>query len=132
MEKRENFSRKRTAILSALQNTKVHPTADWVYQELRPKYPGLSLGTVYRNLKRFCETGKAASIGVIGGQEHFDGCTEPHAHLVCSKCGHVVDIFDAMPAEEELSELSRRTGCRVESAGILYHGLCPDCVNEDN
>lgn len=132
MEKRENFSRKRMAILNALQNTKVHPTADWVYQELRPQYPDLSLGTVYRNLKRFCENGKAVSIGVIGGQEHFDGFTEPHAHLVCSHCGKVIDIYDALPEQEALSELSRRTGCRVESAGILYSGLCPDCAKKEN
>ena len=51
MEKRENFSRKRMAILSALQETTVHPTADWVYAKLKPRYPNLSLGTVYRNLK---------------------------------------------------------------------------------
>ena len=63
------------AILSALQETTVHPTADWVYSQLKPKYPDLSLGTVYRNLKKFCETGKAASVGVIGGQEHFDANT---------------------------------------------------------
>ena len=54
MEKRENFSRKRMAILSALQETTVHPTADWVYAKLKPRYPNLSLGTVYRNLKKFC------------------------------------------------------------------------------
>ena len=59
MEKRENFSRKRTAILNALQETDVHPTADWVYAQLKPRYPNLSLGTVYRNLKKFCENGKA-------------------------------------------------------------------------
>ena len=90
MEKRENFSRKRMAILEALQGTTVHPTADWVFSQLKPKYPDLSLGTVYRNLKKFCETGKAASVGVINGQEHFDGNTAPHAHLVCSHCGAVV------------------------------------------
>ena len=77
MEKRENFSRKRMAILEALQGTTVHPTADWVFSQLKPKYPDLSLGTVYRNLKKFCETGKAASVGVINGQEHFDGNTAP-------------------------------------------------------
>ena len=77
MEKRENFSRKRMAILEALQGTTVHPTADWVFSQLKPKYPDLSLGTVYRNLKKFCETGKAASVGVINGQEHFDGLNRP-------------------------------------------------------
>ena len=80
------------AILSALQETTVHPTADWVYAKLKPRYPNLSLGTVYRNLKKFCETGKAVSVGVINGQEHFDGRVEPHAHFVCKRCGAVLDV----------------------------------------
>ena len=78
------------AILNTLQETTVHPTADWVYARLKPRYPDLSLGTVYRNLKKFCETGKAVSVGVINGQEHFDARVEPHAHLVCKHCGAVL------------------------------------------
>lgn len=127
MEKRENFSRKRTAILNALRDTTVHPTADWVYGRLKPRYPDLSLGTVYRNLKKFCETGKAISVGVIGGQERFDGRVEPHAHLVCSKCGAVLDINEDFFDAGQLQKLSQRTGHLVESAGVVFHGLCAAC-----
>lgn len=63
MEKRENFSRKRMAILSALQETTVHPTADWVYAKLKPRYPNLSLGTVYRNLKNSARRGRLSVLG---------------------------------------------------------------------
>ena len=55
MEKRQNYSRKREAILSAICSTDIHPTADWIYQKLKPIYPDLSLGTVYRNIARFKE-----------------------------------------------------------------------------
>ena len=48
--KRENFSRKREAILQKIRGTHIHPTAEWVYQELKNEYPDLSLGTVYRFL----------------------------------------------------------------------------------
>ena len=51
MAVRENFSRKREAIYQTVCDTKVHPTAEWVYEALKPVYPDLSLGTVYRNLK---------------------------------------------------------------------------------
>ena len=130
MERKEHFSRKRAAILEALQGTKCHPTADWVYQRLKPQYPDLSLGTVYRNLNRFCETGQAISLGVIDGYEHFDGDTSPHAHLVCRQCGSVVDIFE-VPFEKELFEVvSQRADCQVESASITLQGLCPACVKK--
>ena len=130
MEKRENFSRKRTAILNALEQTTVHPTADWVYENLKPKYPDLSLGTVYRNLKKFCETGKAMSIGVINGQERFDGNTESHSHFVCSNCGVVLDVAEAFFKDEEFSLLNKKYDFAVSSAEVLFKGLCDKCKEE--
>ena len=49
----KKFSRKREAILTCLHGTTCHPTAEWVYQQLKPQFPDLSLGTVYRNLAAF-------------------------------------------------------------------------------
>ncbi len=129
LEKRENFSRKRIAILNTLQETTVHPTADWVYAKLKPRYPNLSLGTVYRNLKKFCETGKAVSVGVINGQEHFDGCVEPHAHFVCKRCGAVLDIPEKFFKQDELSSISARFHLTLESARVVFEGVCPQCEN---
>ncbi len=115
------------AILSALQETTVHPTADWVYAKLKPRYPNLSLGTVYRNLKKFCETGKAVSVGVINGQEHFDGRVEPHAHFVCKRCGAVRDLPDEFLKPSELAELSDRFHLKLENARVSFEGVCPQC-----
>ena len=52
MDKRN--SKKRDAILEKLKSTTSHPTAEWIYLELKKDYPKLSLATVYRNLKSFC------------------------------------------------------------------------------
>lgn len=127
-ERRENFSRKRKAILDALRETDTHPTAEWIYQQLKPRYPDLSLGTVYRNLGRFRETGQAVSLGAIGGQERFDGDTSPHAHLVCERCGAVVDVYGALPGREQLDIVSEKSGCRVDSASVTFRGLCKSCM----
>lgn len=132
MEKRENFSRKRMAILCALRETNTHPTAEWVYQTLRPRYPDLSLGTVYRNLKFFCQHGRAQSVGVFGGQEHFDGDVRPHAHFVCSECGAVLDVPKEFFGPEELSQLSQSTGNQIASASVTFRGLCGLCAAKHN
>ena len=39
-------SRKRDAILACVCSTDTHPTAEWVYTQLKPDIPDLSLGTV--------------------------------------------------------------------------------------
>lgn len=130
---RENFSRKRTAILKTLQETTTHPTANWVYSRLRPRYPNLSLGTVYRNLKKLCETGKAHSVGVVDGQEHFDGNIGPHSHLICENCGAIHDIHQAFFSKEELMEVSDKHGHLVHvihDATVVFKGFCTGCRGE--
>ena len=103
MEKRQNYSRKREAILQAVRGTTLHPSAEWVYRELKPVFPDLSLGTVYRNLAQFKADGMIVSVGTVNGQERFDGATQPHSHFVCDKCGCVLDVegdSDADACEE--------------------------------
>lgn len=58
-------SKKRDAILECVRSTKEHPTADWVYSQLKPSIPDLSLGTVYRNLASFKREGVISSVGAI-------------------------------------------------------------------
>lgn len=131
MERKSHFSRKRAAILEVLQGTTAHPSADWIYAQLKPRYPGLSLGTVYRNLRAFCQSGQAISLGVINGQERFDGRLAPHAHLVCSRCGAVADVCGGLPDGARLEALSRQNRCRIQGASVVFHGLCPRCLGED-
>ena len=126
----EKFSRKREALYNALRATTVHPTAEWLYAALRPEYPDLSLGTVYRNLKKFCAEGKARSVGVINGQEHFDADVSRHSHFVCSACGRVLDIFEPLVGEETVAGLEEKYSFSIESEDILFNGLCPDCQNK--
>ena len=70
MEKR--FSRKRQSIIECLRSTKEHPSAEWIYNKLKPVYPDLSLATVYRNLKELKEDGAIRSVGVDADNERFE------------------------------------------------------------
>ena len=89
MEQTVKRFRKRDAILTCLRQTVVHPSADWVFAQLKPEIPDLSLGTVYRNLALFKEQGLIMSLGTVNGVERFDGNTEPHVHFICTECGKV-------------------------------------------
>ena len=42
----KNRSRQREAILKVLRATDTHPTANWIYDEVRREIPNISLGTV--------------------------------------------------------------------------------------
>lgn len=126
--KRQNFSRKREAILQAICSTDTHPTAEWVYQKLKPEYPDLSLGTVYRNISKFKEEGLVMRVGVVNGQERLDGNVVPHTHFVCTNCGAVLDLkTDCLPQNIDV-EVAKEFGVEVEVHELVFRGKCPKCI----
>lgn len=118
---------KRDAMLRLLRSTDCHPSADWVYQQLRPHYPDLSLGTVYRNLNQLSEQKLIKRVGVVNGQERFDGDVRPHAHFVCTRCGSILDLPDSPPTQGYVEECSAQYGFVAESYEVHVRGLCKDC-----
>ena len=129
MEKAVRYSKKREAILNAIRETKCHPSADWVYQTLKPTHPDLSLGTVYRNLDFFQQHGMVRSVGVVKGQERFDAMTAPHTHFVCSCCGDVIDLDDIQLDAELDRTVCERYGLAIERHELTFHGLCQTCMH---
>lgn len=129
MEKPVRYSKKREAILTAIRETKCHPSADWVYQTLKPTHPDLSLGTVYRNLDFFQQHGMVRSVGVVKGQERFDAMTAPHTHFVCSCCGDVIDLDDIQLDAELDRTVCEQYGLAVERHELTFHGLCQTCMH---
>ena len=127
MEKATRYSKKRNAIYAALCATDTHPTAEWLYRRLKPEYPDLSLGTVYRNLARFKEDGEIISVGVVAGQERFDGNTKPHPHFICGCCGGVFDLYELERDESLDARVEACYGHQVESHDLIFHGICAHC-----
>ena len=121
------YSKKREAILQCLQSTKDHPSAEWIYQQLKADYPSLSLATVYRNLGQLILEGRAASMGVVQGQERFDARTVPHVHAVCVRCGKVMDAEGIAIPDEMRKQVADATGFDTAGAFLHLYGLCPEC-----
>ena len=127
MERVRKHSRKRDAILDCICQTKCHPSAEWVYQRLKPQFPDLSLGTVYRNIAMFKEEGVIQSIGVVNGLERYDHITKPHTHFVCTNCFTVLDLEGVELSEEEVQAAARCSGGAVSSYQLQFTGICADC-----
>ena len=128
MEKAIRYSKKREAILNAMRHTDCHPTAEWVYQTLKPEYPDLSLGTVYRNLVFFQEQGVVKSVGVVNGQERFDANVAPHSHFVCIGCGAVIDLHK-LKLDDNLDEIvQEQYHFSVQKHELTFFGKCLTCM----
>ena len=125
MQKAVKHSRQREALLDALKSTETHPTADWLYTQLKQDFPNISLGTVYRNLKMLSDNGTIIKLDIGSGVEHYDGFTQDHYHLVCRCCGSVSDIDVSI---ESLNEIAQKaSGGEISNHSLIFYGKCKNC-----
>lgn len=121
------YSRQRELIKNFLAERKDHPTADMVYQSVRQQNPNISLGTVYRNLTLLADSGEINRLNMGDGVDHFDADTSPHYHLLCTKCGRVVDL--EMDSIESITDTAS-AGFNGHVAGHVtyFYGTCCNCT----
>ena len=129
MQTQKQF-RKRNAILAYLRQTKEHPSAEMVYNRLKPEFPDLSLGTVYRNLAMFKNQGEIVSLGSVCGVERFDGNVKPHVHFVCSTCQRVDDLPEVSAPHQLCQIVNEQTGGQVEVCHLSFTGQCRSCLEK--
>ena len=121
------FSHQRERIYAAVLNSHAHPTAEMVYQRLKPEMPRLSLGTVYRNLRQMAAGGRLVELS--GPVARFDAITVPHTHIRCERCGGVRDVD--LPYDPELDRMAERAGgWTVHGHSLMFCGICPACAGE--
>ena len=123
--KKKRYSRQRELILDRLRTTKEHPTAEMLYQWLKPDNPGLSLGTVYRNLNLLADDG--IILRMAFPVERYDANTEPHPHFRCRNCGSVYDL--ELPYDKSLDlRAEEACGHLIEGHELLFTGTCVHCT----
>lgn len=123
----KRYSKQRELIYHCVEGRHDHPTAEMVYQTLKPSAPGLSLGTVYRNLNLLTDEGYLLRLPFE--VDRYDANTQPHGHLECRQCGQVIDLSgDAQRVCSLFS--SANSGAELESCTVIFRGLCPVCCSQ--
>ena len=119
-------SKQKEAILRVLKGTTSHPSADWVYEQVRREIPNISLGTVYRNLKLLKQEGEILELDLASTLSRFDGNSQDHYHFRCEQCGRIFDVDE--PVDEEIDDrVAQKTGLIVSHHRLEFRGLCKDC-----
>ena len=85
------YSKQRELVMQTVQNLCDHPTAEEIYDAAVKECPGLSLGTVYRNLNSLVDAGRVRRVSIPGKADRFDHTLPWHSHLYCTVCGSVTD-----------------------------------------
>ena len=131
MEQKTKQFRKRNAILTCLQCTHLHPSAEMLHEMLIAEHPDISLATVYRNLALFKQQGLIQSLGTVDGIERFDANTAPHVHFICSRCSAIIDLPQVKVPQQLQSTVEDATGGTVSECQLTFTGVCQNCCQNE-
>jgi len=126
-EKGYRLTPQRLLIISAIENSDGHVSAEEIYAQVVAKYPNVNISTVYRTLELLKELGLVTETDFGEGRVRYHPAQKGHHHhLVCTECGAVIDLD-----ESSLSSLKRMLLREYKFNANLKHlaifGRCDKC-----
>jgi Fur family transcriptional regulator, peroxide stress response regulator len=116
----------RIAICRIALNSRAHPSAQQVYDEVKRIHPTVTLATVYKTLEVLRDLDLVQEINFPKGQARFDSHMNPHINLVCLKCSSITDLDD-MIAKEITRKVTATTKFKPTGQRIDVFGICQKC-----
>ena len=122
----------RVALVREFATDTTHPTAQELFERLRPSFPSMSFATVYNTLDALAQSGLSTTLR-LGGAARFDPNIAPHHHAVCDTCGATFDVPTKTLApqqghHERVEDVA--PGFVVRRVDRTYRGLCAACSTE--
>lgn len=108
-----------------------HFSAEDLYKRLLEMGEDVGLATVYRVLTQFESAGLVIRHHFDGGHSVFElDKGEHHDHLVCLKCGHVVEFVDPI-IEKRQQAIAEEKRFKMTDHALYIYGFCAECVDPD-
>lgn len=122
-------TKQREAILDVFLEAKGHITSDELYQKVREQHPNIGYTTVYRTMKLLCDAGLATERHFDDEVARYEITHEHHDHLVCTRCGKIIE-FECRMIEETQNEIAARYGFRILRHRHELYGHCAECCEQ--
>jgi Fur family transcriptional regulator, peroxide stress response regulator len=121
------FTFQRQVIYEAVVDSTEHPTPEWIYEQARQRIPSISLGTVYKNVKTFLDSGVLKEVTLHHGSLRLEANMTPHHHVVCSSCRAIYDMPETAVEPVQYSTSEAPEGFSIEGCRVEFVGLCQTC-----
>ena len=117
----------RLMVVSAIENSEDHISADEVYSQIVARYPNVNISTVYRTLELLKRLGMVTETDLGGGRVRYHPANKGHHHhLVCQECGAMIDLDESLL--EPLKEaLLLEHNFIADLRHLAIHGRCVVC-----
>ena len=110
------------AIYDIVRMSREHLTVHQIFERLKTDHPKVVLATVYNNLNKMWESGLVRKVSAEGMPDRYD-IPQKHDHLVCKRCGKILDVsFDDLTAP-----LRSQLGQDFLCYDLKVYYLCPEC-----
>ena len=121
------FTFQRQVIYEAVIDSREHPTPELIYEQVRRRIPSISLGTVYKNVKTFVDSGVLKEVTLHHGSLRLEANMTPHHHVVCSSCRAIADLDQSAVEPLQYSTKAIPAGFSIERCRVEFVGLCRVC-----
>jgi Fur family ferric uptake transcriptional regulator len=117
----------RLMIVSAIENSDGHVSAEEIYAQVVAKYPHVNISTVYRTLELLKELGLVTETDFGEGRVRYHPAQKGHHHhLVCTECGAIIDL-DESSLSSLKSMLLREYKFSANLKHLAIFGRCDKC-----
>ncbi len=116
----------RIAICRIALNSREHPSAQQVYDEVKKIHPTVSLATIYKTLEVLRDLDLVQELNFPQGQARFESYMNPHINLICLKCSKITDLDD-VTTTEIAKKVVAATKFKPNGQRIDVYGICQNC-----
>lgn len=116
----------RMMILEAVERADSHISAEDIYTQILARYPHINISTVYRTLELLKELGLVTETDLGDGRVRYHSMKKGrHHHLVCQKCGAIIDLDESVLSPLKVALLREYKF----SAGLRHLAIFGRCAN---
>ena len=117
----------RMMIVSAIENSDDHISAEEIYAQIVAKYPQVNISTVYRTLELLKRLGLVTETDFGGGRLRYHPVGKGHHHhLVCQECGAIIALDESLLSSLK-NALLREYKFSADLKHLAIFGRCVDC-----
>jgi len=117
----------RMMILSAIESSDDHISAEEIYAQIVAKYPNVNISTVYRTLELLERLGLVTKTDLGEGRVRYHPAEKGHHHhLICRECGAIIDLDESLLTSLK-STLLREYKFSADLRHLAILGRCVNC-----
>jgi len=126
------FTKQRELVVKFLYENDGHFTPEDIYTQLKQNHPDINIGiaTVYRTLTLLESSHISSSISFgVHGKKYELGLKKHHDHIICTKCGDIIEFFDDV-IEERQEAIAKKFNFQMTDHTMKIVGLCESCQDK--